>query len=156
MLEILRVTRVAEAFRGHRPFVDGGGHEDVDLSGLEVADGGLEGLDGRFGGVGRGLAGLDEDIVRQAVDDVDAFLAGVAGGADDVGVHRLEVVELLAVETEELGRAVDDGCEGFEDAAVRQGLDDDFVSDAVAVTLGDADNDFPLVHRSVSVFVSCR
>ena len=55
-------------------------------------------------------------------------------------------MDLLAVEAEDLGRPVHHGGEGVQDAGVRQGLDEHFISDAVAVTLGDADDEFGLVH----------
>ena len=61
---------------------------------------------------------------------------------NDVDVHGADVVQSLAVEAHQFGRTVDDGGEGIQDSFVGQGLDNYFVSDAVAVTLGDAYNEF--------------
>ena len=117
---------------------------------LDVGDGAFKGLHGRLGGLGRGLAGLNEHIVRQAVDDVDFPEFRILGRADDIGVELLDVVELLAIETKNLGRSVDDGGEGVEDPGVREGLDDDFVTDSVSVALGNADDKFIVDHDDVS------
>ena len=67
---------------------------------------------------------------------------------DHVGVHLLDFMDLLAVEAEDLGGTVHHGGEGVQDAGIRQRFDEDFISDAVAVTLGDADDEFGLVHIS--------
>ena len=150
VLEVLRVAGVAEALGRHRPLVDRAGDEDVDVAVLEVLHGRRQGQHCRLGGVGAGLAGLRVEVLRQAVDDVDALLVDVLRRVDDVGVHLLDLVELLAVETEDLGRSVHHGGEGIQDAGVREGLDEHFISDAVAVTLGDADDEFGLIHRMVA------
>ena len=146
ILKILRVTGVAETFGGHRPLVDRAGDEDIDIAVLEVLDGRFQGHHRRLGGIRAGLAGLGVEVVREAVDDVDALGVDVLGGMDHVGVHLLDFVDLLAVEAEDLGGAVHHGGEGVQDAGIRERLDEDFISDAVAVTLGDADDEFGLVH----------
>ena len=70
---------------------------------------------------------------------------GVSRGGDYVGIDLIEIVDGLAVEAEKLGRAVYDGSERLEDARIGESLDDDLVSYAVAVTLGDAHNRFSIV-----------
>ena len=141
-LQVLGVAGVAEAFLVHRPLVDGGGHQHVHLAFLEVFHRHFQALDGRFGAVRGALAGFGVDIVRQAVHQVDLLLLGIGRRANDVDVHRPYVVKGLAIKAHQLGRAVDDGGEAVQDPFVREGFDDDLVSDSVAVALGYSDDQF--------------
>ena len=93
------------------------------------------------------MARFDEDIVRQAVEYIDFLEFGILGRADDVGVKRVKIVDELAVEAENLGRAVDYRSERIQYPLVGQCLDYDLISYSVAVTLGDADSNFIVYHR---------
>jgi hypothetical protein len=48
----------------------------------------------------------------------------------------------LAVKAHELGRTVDDGRKAVQDSFVCEGLDNDLVSNAVAVALRNSDDQF--------------
>ena len=111
ILEILRMACITETFPGHRFLVEGGGDQDVDVAFLDVADSPFQCGHGRFRGFGRGLSGLYENIVRQAVDNVDSAGVRLFGGADHVGVQLVYLMDQLLIEAEYLGGSVDDGRE---------------------------------------------
>ena len=142
ILDVLGVSGESEALSCHRLLVDGSGHQHVDVSGLEVLYGLLQAGDCGLCGFRRGLSRFRVGVLREAVDYVHALLVHVPCGADGVGVHLLYFGDGLAVETENLGGAVDDRRELLEYARVGEGLDDDFVSDAVGIALGDSDCKF--------------
>ena len=140
LLQVFRVAGVGEAFRVHGPLVDGAGDQHVYLAVLEVPHGGFQALDGSFGAVRRALSGFCVGVVRQAVHQVDFLLFGFCGGTYHVDVHGAYIVHRLAVKAHQLGGAVDNRGERIQDPFVREGFDNNFVSDAVAVALGDAND----------------
>ena len=146
---------IAEAFPGHRLLVEGGRDQHVDVPCLDVADRPLQGGHRRLGGFGRGLSRLHEYIVGQAVDDIDPFRMGILGGIDHMGVQGIDLVDEPLVEAEDLGGTVDHGRERLQDARIAQGLDDHFISDAVAIALRDAYDRFSFIcHIMVRIRLS--
>ena len=152
ILEILGMAGETESLGRDDLLVERSRHEDVDVTFLEVFDCALQAGDGRLGGIGIGLSGLHVDVFRKAVDDIDATLVRVRRRRYDIGIDLLEIVDGLAVEAEKLRRAVYDRSEGLKDARVGECLDDDLVSDAVAVSLGDAHHEFPIVVVHIGLY----
>ena len=107
-LDIFRVPGEAEALVHHGLLVDGAGHKYVNLPFLELCDGPVQCGDGRPGRFRSGLSGLGETVVGKAVDYVHALGLGLGGAVDRVCLHLLDFGNGLAVETEKLGRTVDD------------------------------------------------
>ena len=147
LLEELRMAGESEAFGDYRLLVDGSCHQHVYLAGLEVAYGPFECGNRGLGGFSGGSARLCVHIVRQASDYVHAPGVSLGCGRNGVGVHLLDFGDGFAVETENLARTVYYGSEHIEDARVAQGLDDDFVTYSVAVTLGNAYYKFIVFHN---------
>ena len=101
-LEIFSVPRVAETLGHHGLLVDRSGHQHVDVPVLDVLDGAFQRPDRGFRRLRCGLSRFNEHIVRQTVDDVDFLRPRILGALDHVGVHLIEIVNQLAVKSENL------------------------------------------------------
>ena len=122
----------------------GSGDEHVKQPFLEIGKGTVEGGLGGLSCFGRRYAQVDFHLLIVGGDKVDASVAGILGRVDDVELHfpaqRLQVIG------GRLGRAIDDGGAQFKHGRVFEGLEDDFVSHAIGVAMGDGYSDFLFFH----------
>ena len=119
-LQVFGMACVAETFFNHCPLVDRGSDKDVDIPVLDVPDSTFERPDGTLCRFGCRLSRLNEGIVRKAIDYVDLARFGIPRALDHVSVHLVKVMDQFAVESENLGRAIDDRSEGFQDPCICQ------------------------------------
>lgn len=143
--EILGVARKTELFALYGMLVDGCGDEHVYEAAAEVGDGALKGGEGCLA-CGPALhSWLYFDVLAYDVDDVDGAVADFFAPGVLRHLHGGHI-EGLAIESGNLGRAVDHRCAKFEQARVLKGLEYDFVAYAVDVAVGDAHSYESLVH----------
>ena len=124
--------------------VDGARHDGVHGAGVGGYGRDFEGAESHAPGFGRGAAGFDFHLlVAHHINQVEAFGQGVFGPIDEVPMH-IEFQRFAIVGGNFLA-AVDDGSAEIEEFGLGEGLEYEFVADAVGVAVGDGDAEL-LVH----------
>ena len=94
-----------------------------------------QGDQSRIGTFRGGLTGIDAEIIRHAVDDIDPLGMKILGCVDDIGIKAVRVRQLLLVETEGPRRAVYDRNADIKQTGISQGLDYDLIAHSVGIFL---------------------
>ena len=102
LLEIFRMTGIAEALVDHRPFVYRCRNKGIDSTRLQIHDSLFERCHCRFCRLRRRLTRFNENIVRKAVDNIDPFLVCFFGRRNHIRIDLLQIMYLLFIKTEYL------------------------------------------------------
>ena len=132
------MSRVVECVALCRLLVYGGGYHGVNISGLEVSHGSLEGVDGGLARFGRGYACLDVEVLVAALDHVDFAASRLCGRSHGRELCAVLLLERSGIICRSLRRAVDHGGEQFGDTRIGEGAEDNLPAYAVGVALGNS------------------
>ena len=142
--QILGMTDESGQVQGHVLLVQRCRDQSIQVSGHQIPDRCLQRDQRSLCPFGRGLSGINAEIVRHAVDDIDPLGMKVLGGIDDVGIEILHFGELLLVEAECPRGAIDDRDAEIQEACICQRLDNHLIAYSIRITLGDSYNNFPI------------